>query len=171
MQYRLRTLMIWLAIGPPLFAGAWMFFRWAGVYASAQLVVAIVVATIATWISFWPERRFYRELKLREPLSDCEFFRQFYADTDVPADLVRRLRPIYCKLFYIDPAKVRPLDRPPLLDDLDTSDLVHEIEAEFGLAIPHEHSEPLDGSFDSIVRYLAQRHAKEGHVGHVPLAS
>ena len=153
-QFRLRTLMTWLAIGPPLLAGTWFFCRWIGAYWSMTLIAMIVVMSISTGFSFWQERKFRRELRARIPLDDDQFSFQFYADTDVPADIVRRLRPIYCRFFDIEPAKLRPLDRPPEMDDLDTVDLIRNIEAEFSLVISTGDAERIDGSFDSIARYL-----------------
>jgi acyl carrier protein len=93
----------------------------------------------------------------REPLDDTQFFGAFYANTDVPADTPRRLRPIYSKFFDIEMGKLRPDDRPPEIADLDTVDLVRDIETEFDIAVPDKDAEQIDGSFDSIVRFLSER--------------
>jgi hypothetical protein len=123
----------------------------------AVIVAILVIATIATWISFWPDRKFRREMASREPLDDTEFFTQFYADSDVPPEIIRRLRPMYCKSFDVEVAKLRPHDRPPLLADLDLVHFMEDIETEFGVSISDIDAERIDGSFDSIARYLASQ--------------
>ena len=74
---------------------------------------------------------------------------------NVHADVPRRLRPIYGTFFVIDATRLRPTDRPPETTDIDTVGLVRDIEAEFDVTIPDADAENIDGSFDSIVRYLA----------------
>src|SRR5689334_3465495 len=71
------------AVGLPM----WVFF---GPGPSTVAMVVCAVATAATWLSFAPDRRFQRELSSREPLSDEQFFSQFYAGTSVDADIPRR---------------------------------------------------------------------------------
>ncbi len=149
----LLTLLIVLAVQIPL---TWIAFR------SAAGVAIFAVVTIVTWLSFWPERRFRREIAERESLDDARFLQEFYADRQIPSDIPLRLRPIYCKFFEIEVGKLRPQDRPPEIVELDTVDLIRDIETEFGVKISDEDAEQIDGSFDSIVRYLAKsvsRHA------------
>ena len=92
-------------------------------------------------------------------MDDLTFYGSFYASTDVPADVPRRLRPIYGTFFGIDATRLRPTDRPPETTDIDTVGLVRDIEAEFDVTIPDVDAEDIDGSFDSIVRYLASTKA------------
>jgi len=63
---------------------------------------------------------------------------------------------MYCKIFDIEVGKLRPHDRPPLLAELDLADFMEGIHAEFGVSISDKDAERIDGSFDSIVRYLAE---------------
>lgn len=70
------------------------------------------------------------------------------------------LRPIYAEYFAIDPLKLRPADRPPEIAEVDTCPLVEEIEGAFNITIPSDDAERLDGSFDSIVQYLAARRSE-----------
>jgi hypothetical protein len=158
MRYRLRTLHIALAVAPPLLALAW----WICATERGQLylpMAALVIACLVTWFSFAPERRFRREVASREPLDDAEFIRQCYPGSEIPPDVPLRLRPIYCRYFDIEIGKLRPADRPPEIVDLDTVDLVREIEQAFGITISDQDAENIDGSFDSIVRHLASRRA------------
>ena len=124
---------------------------------SSTLVVAAAILLIAliTWLSFGSERRFRRAIASRATLDDREFVSPFYAGSQIPTDIPLRLRPIYCRYFNIEIGKIRPSDKPPEISDLDTVDLVRQIEVEFGVAIPDKDAEGVDGSFDSIVRYLA----------------
>ena len=41
--------------------------------------------------------------------------------------------------------------------DLDLAELLYEIEDEFGIKIPDEDMRTMDGTFDAIVRYVAQQ--------------
>src|SRR5687768_4669527 len=124
---------------------------------SLLLLLFLVIAGLATWISYWPERRYRRELAARAPLSHAEGLEVFYPGNDVPADIPIRLRAIYAGFFEIEPSKLRPDDRPPEYVDLDISDLVSTIETEFAVTITDSDAEHIDGSFDSIVQYLAKR--------------
>jgi acyl carrier protein len=123
------------------------------------LIAIVAIATLWTWISFWPERRFRKELAKRERIDDATFVREFYSATDVPEDIPRRLKPIFCDFFQIELGKLRPDDRPPEIVELDTIQLILDIEKEFGVSIPDKDAEQINGSFDSLVRYLASRRA------------
>lgn len=159
MRYRLRSLMIVLAVGPPALAAIWWMCATELGRSWLPTAILVLVGSIVAWISMAPERRFRREVASRAPLDEAEFIRQFYADGSVPADIVVRLRPIYCRYFDIEIGKLRPTDRPPEIVELDTVELVRKIEREFSLTIPDRDAENIDGSFDSIVRYLAQHQA------------
>ena len=163
MHFGLRTLLIVLAVGSPLIWVACQFAPGANVVQSAAAVGVLAIATIATWISFSPERKFRREYEQRESLADAQFFNKFYAETNVPADIACRLRPIYCKFFDLDVGKLRPQDRPPEYVELDMIDLVRDIETEFSVKISDDDAEHIDGSFDSIARYLAKRRSVLGN--------
>ena len=128
-----------------------------GIWPYIVVASGIAVLIFMTWLSFASERVFHRGLKRREPLDDETFYQSFYSFSNVPADIPRRLRPIYGKVFGIDPAKLRPEDRPPEMDDIDNVGLVREIEAEFDVTISDADAETIDGSFDSIVQYLTTR--------------
>ena len=49
MRYRLRTLLIASAIGPPVLAGAW--FIWRTQWTYEGLLIATVIIFAATWIA------------------------------------------------------------------------------------------------------------------------
>jgi hypothetical protein len=164
MQFGVRTLLIVLAVGMPLAWVACQFMPGANLVRSAAGVGIFAIATFAMWISSWPERKFRREVADREPLDDTQFFKEFYADTNVPGDIPCRLRPIYCRFCDLEVGKLRPQDRPWQIVELDTFGLIQDIEAEFGVSISDKDAERIDGSFDSIARYLAER-LREANVG------
>jgi hypothetical protein len=157
MHFGVRTLLIVLAVGSPLVWIACQFALGANWVRSAAGVGVFAIATMATWISFGNERKFRREFAQREPLDDARFFNEFYAATNVAADIVCRLRPIYCSHLDLEIGKLRPQDRPPEIVELDGIELIQDIEAEFGVTISDKDAEHIDGSFDSIARYLASR--------------
>lgn len=128
-------------------AGFWLFLL---------IFAAVCVVALFAWLSFASERAFHRQLYSREPMDDNRFYDSYYAERQIPEDIPRRLKPIYGKYFGIDPMKLRPADRPPEMDDLDTVDLVNAIEREFRVTISDKDAERIDGSFDSIVQYLAE---------------
>jgi hypothetical protein len=128
------------------------------------IIVVMAGIALAVWLSFRSERMYRRELAERGSLNGDEFYKQYYADSGIPEDVPGRLRPIYSRFFDIEDGKLRPHDRPPEMNDLDTVDLVREIEAEFQIAISDKDAEQIDGSFDSIVRYLAANRAGDGNL-------
>ena len=147
-RYKLRTLLIVLALGPMVLAG---------IYLAPIISAVVALASLLAFVSWLPEHRFRRQLKSRESLDDARFFNEFYADSVISVDIPRRLRPLYETFFRIPSGKLRPHDQPPALVDVDTSDLVRSIEKEFGVTISDIDLEGIDGSFDSIVRDLGNR--------------
>lgn len=92
-----------------------------------------------------------------EEMDGITFFNTYYAKTSVPKDIPIRLRKIFVEQLGSRWKRVKPHDRPTDEDDeLDFSELLSEIEHEFGIAIPEEQAQRMDGSFDGIVRYVAR---------------
>ena len=104
------------------------------------------------------ERAFERELKGRRELDDDAFFETFYGTTDIPRCIPIRLRRIYVDELGALWSKVTPRDNLELVyDDIDLDDLVEEIRQEFAVPFPLKELVLLDGSFDSVVKYLAEK--------------
>jgi hypothetical protein len=112
-----------------------------------------------------------RELQGRPKLGNGEFYQQFYADGDVPKELVTRLRTLFESIFGDDLSSMWPHDNLALIyDSVDFADVLFRVGREFKVAIPISSvaKEPLtyrgkacrngqiDGTFDSLVRYLAK---------------
>jgi hypothetical protein len=101
-------------------------------------------------------REFTRKIDARPGLDDDTFFTRFYEGTSFPRDIPIRLRKLYADSFGSRWWKVQPQDRvKEVYDDFDFEDLLCDVEKQFGITIPDRVLQSLDGSFDSIVRYLA----------------
>jgi hypothetical protein len=101
---------------------------------------------------------FRRDMKLRSPLDADDFYTRFYAGTNLPRDLVSRFREFEAKFWSIDAGMVRPQDDYVRIHgDLDSADFIKAIEQEFGITLSDADCEKLDGSFDTLVRYLHSR--------------
>ena len=116
------------------------------------VALLLFLTVIVVLLVFMRESRFHREYNARESMDDEKFYQSFYATTQIHADIPLRLRPIYARFWGIDPLKLRPLDCPPEIVDIDTVELVQEIEREYDVSISDDDAEKIDGSFDSIVQ-------------------
>lgn len=120
------------------------------------VIVAILLLLFGSgWYLTWAERKFNRELAQRTSQSPDEFA-SFYA-TACERSIALRLLPIYSRFFGIEPGKLRPLDRPPIIVEIDHVKLIADIETEFGVSVSDREAERIDGSFDSIVQFLARK--------------
>lgn len=127
-----------------------------GFWPTVLIALIVLGVPLAVWLSMAAGRRFRSELNARESLDDDAFVRTFYTSTDIPEHIPRRLRPVYADYFELDASKLRPEDRPPDIVDSDNVDFVRAIEAEFNVTITDADAENMDGSFDSIVQFLAK---------------
>jgi len=116
------------------------------------------------------ERAYHEMLRQRPRLDDDAFFEQFYSKTNVPKDIVVRLRLACCESLGIDPAVLRPEDNLAMIwDDIDFCDVLYRVGRKFKMKIPPDTAlgapfqykgKPctgeIDGTFDSVARYLAK---------------
>jgi hypothetical protein len=123
------------------------------------LAVGIPLAVLAAlFLKPAKERRFEQALASRPQLDDDTFYETFYGGTDIPRAIPVRLRRLYAAQLGRRWLKVFPRDNPALVcDDLDFADLLTDVGQEFGVAFPPEARRQLDGSFDSVVKYLAEQ--------------
>jgi len=104
------------------------------------------------------ELAYERTLASRPLLNDDTFYRSHYATTDVPPDIPIRLRRLFAIQLGSPWEHVEPADKPhEMYDDLDFAELVYDTEEEFGVSIPVEEMQTLDGSFESLVRCVAAK--------------
>jgi hypothetical protein len=117
------------------------------------------------------ERAYEVELRRRPQLNDDDFYERFYAGSDVPKDIPIRLRQVYEKAMGDDVSGLHPQDNfAAIYDGLDFSVILCRVEREFNLKIPlaavvkaplkyrgkSSSTGDIDGTFDSVVRYLAK---------------
>ncbi|HEY2253879.1 MAG TPA: hypothetical protein VGH74_22545 [Planctomycetaceae bacterium] len=109
------------------------------------------------------ERAYSAQLQQRAKLNDDEFYEAFYAETGIPKHIPIRLRTLLQKnIMGDDLSALHPNDNLALIyDGLDFADVLYRVGKEFELTIPltvcksklHADGE-IDGTFDSVVRYL-----------------
>ncbi|MEX2114426.1 MAG: hypothetical protein WD845_14625 [Pirellulales bacterium] len=105
-----------------------------------------------------PELAFERELNGRPLMDDETFFRSHYGSTCLPREIPIRLRRLFADQLGAPWARVQPSDKPAeVYLDLDFAELVADAQAEFGLSISTDEMRELDGSFDSLVRCVADK--------------
>lgn len=97
-----------------------------------------------------------REPKKRKPLSVQQFYQQFYRTSGVSEQIVTRLLALQGNYWKIDAALIRPEDDYPRVFG-DDGAFVKRIEVEFDITIADHDLEKVDGSFDSIARYIDSR--------------
>lgn len=128
------------------------------------------------FLGFWgrgpsaTERAYREKFRQRPRLDDDAFFEQLYSQTDVPRDVVVRLRRACRESLGIDPAFLRPEDNLAMIwDDVDFGDVLYHVGRSFKVKIPPETAlaapfqykgKPgtgeINGTFDSLARYLAK---------------
>lgn len=108
------------------------------------------------------ERAYREQTKQRPSLTDDAFYQTFYAGTEIPKEIPIRLRSLYQKMLGYDLSTLRPEDNQAMIyDDVDFADFIYRVEHEFNVNIPITGGWPIrgqfgiiDGTFDSVVRYL-----------------
>jgi hypothetical protein len=114
------------------------------------------IMTLSPLIASAEERRFRRAVRERPRLSDDEFHNRFYKDTEVPRHIPIRLRKIYATELGMD--GVWPQDKATDFDgELDFADWMATVADEFGVQFADQEIRQMDGSFDSIVKCLAEK--------------
>jgi acyl carrier protein len=99
--------------------------------------------------------RFEHELVSRPQPDDHAFYEAHYGGSGIPEDIPVRVRKVIVEQLGDCWKGVRPEDNVCESDpDLDLAELLYEIEGEFGIKIPDEALETIDGTFDAIVRYV-----------------
>ena len=102
--------------------------------------------------------RFERELLSRPQLDDQAFYEAHYGSSGIAEEIPIRVRWVCVEQLGDCWKGVRPEDNVCEFEpDLDLAELVHEIEDEFGIKIPDEDINRMNGTFDEIVRYVASQ--------------
>ena len=92
-----------------------------------------------------------RAINKRPSLTDADFHREYYANTEVTQDTCARVRRILCEQLRL--FNTRPADNvATLFPDIDLGEVCFEIGEEFGVSFLNSIIENLDGSVDSLIR-------------------
>jgi hypothetical protein len=123
-----------------------------------SIIVVSAVVLAAAYFKPAKEHAFERELKNRPQLDDDAFYEKFYAGTATPKEIPIRLRQLYAEQLGQPWANVLPQDNPArVYGDLDPADLLAEVAKEFAVPFSAEEMQRLDGSFDSVVKFLNEK--------------
>jgi hypothetical protein len=122
--------------------------------AFAAVVAFVVFIMLFVWFESRHDRAFNRELAQRTSQTPDEFA-SFYSTVN-ERSIALRLLPLYARFFGIETGKLRPQDCPPIIVEIDHVELIQDIETEFGISISDRDAEGINGSFDSIVQFLAK---------------
>ena len=130
------------------------------------LLVFAAIALPLIWWLMWREDfdgtqsewRYRRECKNRDYLSPIQFYEQFYESTDIQQDTVLRLLSLHADFWQVDSRLIRPHDDYcRIFGNAFDAEFIDKIESEFGICIPDNDLTKLDGTFDSIARYVDMR--------------
>jgi hypothetical protein len=101
----------------------------------------------------------------RPSLTDADFHREYYVNTEVTQDTCARVRRVLREQLRL--SNTRPADNvATLFPDIDLGEVCFEIGEEFGIAFMDSTIENLDGTVDSLLRET-QRMQDELH-SHLP---
>ncbi len=129
-------------------------------------VVLLGALAALVWYAMWREDfdgmrsswRFHRELKKRQPLTFDEFYRRFYQASEIDEQIVRRMLELHLEVFDVKPTLMRPEDNLSRIFEFPFDvELIERIEEEFGFTFGSDDLATLDGSFDSLTRYVDAR--------------
>jgi acyl carrier protein len=99
-----------------------------------------------------------QELKGRPQLEDQALYEARYGGSGIPEDIPLRVRKVYVEQLGDCWKGVLPDDNAcEAYPDLDLAELLYDIEDEFGIKIPDEEMQKMNGTFDAIVRYVAMQ--------------
>jgi hypothetical protein len=161
-------------------AGVWVILSLVSVFAATGAVVegliskgvgfglvTAVLSPLIIWL-MWREDfdgiasecRYRRALKLRDALTAHEFYGRFYERAGIDSEIVSRLLVVIADFYQVDATTIRPEDNLPAIDGHACDDeLVDRLEQEFRIQVPMDDWPGIDGSFDSLVRYIDARKA------------
>jgi hypothetical protein len=144
----------WLLI-PVSVLGTWLVFTLP--ICLLYLIGRPPVITLSPLIPSAECRAFRRELKARPRLSDEEFYAQFYAGSGIPKDIPARVRRYLAEINVLADRAV-PADNLSLLDDeLDLSDILLELQEEFGVRFREVDYAAVDGTLNNLIWLISGR--------------
>ena len=95
-------------------------------------------------------------------MNDDDFYKAFYAKSDIPRQIPVRLREMLQDAIGMDFGGLRPDDDLVVAsDELDWADVFYLMQREFSVSIPKEAWSEFDRTFDSLVTMVASRMMKK----------
>jgi hypothetical protein len=131
--------------------------------ATIGFLIYLVVASPVIWWLMWREDfdgmqsewRFNRERRTRQYLSPQQFYDQFYKSSGIKKGVVFRLLALHAEIWEVEPGLIRPHDNyPRIYDGGDDGEFVDRVQSDFGVTISDEDLATIEGTFDSIARYV-----------------
>jgi acyl carrier protein len=132
-----------------------MRFIWSAICQAAAVLLSLPGLMDASW-------KFAKEVRSREPMDDETFWATSYKKSGIPLVIATTVRRVYGEQLGHDPARLRAEDFDPAIWEIDTIELVMEVEEAFGISISDREAERTSGSIDSLVRLVA------GKLDHTP---
>lgn len=97
------------------------------------------------------ERAYFDACESRPTLSDADFHRRFYADTEIAQETCAGVRRVLCEQLQM--CNTLPDDNFGLVfEDVDLAEVCFEIGDEFGVRFPDYALAKIDGTVDSLIR-------------------
>jgi acyl carrier protein len=103
------------------------------------------------------EYAFRVAVRSRAPMDDETFWATSYKKSGIPYEIATTVRRVYGERLGHDPLKLRAADFDPAMWDIDTVELVLEVEDAFGISICDSEAETTSGSIDSLVQLVARK--------------
>jgi hypothetical protein len=131
--------------------------------------LALFIAVTAIVWFFHPgirrERQFKAELAARESISDEELFRHYFASNGVAPDVPGRVRRIFAKHTQYPADKLLPDDDLMFVwHEMDSTDLVRDVDREFGIEITGAEAESVPHcSIRAVTELVSRKTSKASH--------
>lgn len=123
---------------------------WSGICQVAAVLLSLPGLMDASW-------KFAKEVRSREPVDDQTFWATSYKKEGISFEIATTVRRVYGEQLGHDPLRLRADDFDPALLEIDSIELVIEVEQALDVSISDDESERISGSIDSIVRLVARK--------------
>ena len=113
-------------------------------------------AISAIWAHLDSEWAFACDVRSREPIDDETFWAANYKKSGIPFEVATTVRRIYGEQLGHDYRKLRASDFDPAMLEIDTVEMVLEIEEALGVGVSDDEAGETRGSIDGIVQLFAR---------------
>jgi hypothetical protein len=122
--------------------------------------LAVVVCLLMWWLdpNLRRQRKYEAELKDREPLPDEEMMTRYFATDDGPSKVPAQVRRVFARHMEYPPDKLLPDDDLAFFwAELDTAELIEELESEFKITISQAEAEQTPCSIWAVSLMVARK--------------